>query len=657
MSIAESKKWSASDSASLYEIDRWGDGYFSVSDSGRLVVTPGRDPEEQIDLKELVDGLTQRGLDLPILLRFNGILRDRLKRLSECFGEAIEEFGYNNTYRCVFPIKVNQQRDVVAQFVQHGRSYGFGVEAGSKPEMLAVVAMTDSQTPIICNGFKDDDFIHLAMRAQQIGRTVIPVVEKVSELDLILKHAQVIGVRPTIGMRVKLATRGSGRWQASGGYRSKFGLTVAEMLRQLQMLEDRGMADCFKLLHFHVGSQITHIRQLKAAILEAARIYVNLRRRGAGLEILDVGGGLGVDYDGTHSDNESSMNYSMQEYAKDVVYLVQTVCDEADVPHPELISESGRAVAAHHSVLIVNTLGVTHQGSVQDLPADVPDEYEQPVRDLWLTYQDLTEENMLESFHDSQTSLDLAMNLFSGGYLPLEQRVVAENLYFAICHRVREFAGAMEYVPDDVKHLNRLLSDIYFANFSLFQSIPDSWAIDQLFPVMPIHRLEEQPVRHAVIGDITCDSDGKIDRFVGGEGPQRTLLLHHWIANQPYQIGIFMVGAYQEILGDLHNLFGDTHAVHVDMKDGAVRIDSVVKGDTVNEVLGYVQYDNRELSRRWLEAIESAVQRGLIDNTQAGEMIRFYERSLESYTYLSENGNSVSQVKPVADLATEGITP
>ncbi|TWT79176.1 Biosynthetic arginine decarboxylase [Planctomycetes bacterium CA13] len=644
MSIVEQKQWNADDSASLYEVDRWGDGYFFVSEQGRLVVAPSRDSSETIDLKQLVDGLTQRGVDLPILLRFNGILRDRLKRLSEAFGTAIEEHGYKNRYRCVYPIKVNQQRDVVAQFVHHGRNFGFGVEAGSKPEMLAVVAMTDSETPIICNGFKDDDFIHLAMRAQQIGRTVIPVVEKVSDLDLILKHSQALGVRPTIGMRVKLATRGSGRWQASGGYRSKFGLTVAEMLRQLQKLEERGMADCFKLLHFHVGSQITHIRQLKSAILEAARIYVDLHRRGAGLEMLDVGGGLGVDYDGSHSDNDSSMNYSMLEYAKDVVYLVQTVCDEAEVPHPELISESGRAIAAHHSVLIVNTLGVTQQGSVQDLPTEVPDTFEQPVIDLWMTYNSLTSENMLESFHDSQTSLDLAMNLFSGGYLPLEQRVVAENLYFAICHRVREFSAAMEYVPDDVTHLNRVLSDIYFANFSLFQSVPDSWAIDQLFPVMPIHRLHEQPMRHAVIGDITCDSDGKIDRFVSTEGVQRTLMLHHLNGAEPYQLGIFMVGAYQEILGDLHNLFGDTHAVHVDMEEGSVTIGSVVKGDTVSEVLGYVQYDDRELSRRWLEAIESAVRRGLIDNTQAGEMIRFYERSLESYTYLSEAGNSVSKV-------------
>ncbi len=391
---------------------------------------------------------------------------------------------------------------------------GFGVEAGSKPELLAVVAMTDPKMPIVCNGFKDEEFIQMALLAQRLGRTVIPVVEKVSELDLILKISETLGVRPTIGMRVKLATRGSGRWQASGGYRSKFGLTVAEMLAQLDRLIDRGMGDCFQLLHFHVGSQIGNIRHLKSAILEASRIYVDLHRRGAGLQYLDVGGGLGVDYDGSQTDTESSMNYTMQEYANDVVFHVQTVCDEAEVPHPQLISESGRAVAAQHSVLVMETLGVTSQGNVQSVPMEVPEEYEQPVHDLWMSYDGLTAENMLESFHDAQVALDLCMNLFSGGYLPLEQRVAAENLYFAICHRIRDIASKLGEMPEDVQHLNRMLSDIYFANFSLFQSMPDSWAIDQLFPILPIHRMDEQPTRHAVLGDITCDSDGKVDGFI-----------------------------------------------------------------------------------------------------------------------------------------------
>ena len=636
LSMKHSTKWNASDSSALYEIDRWGDDYFQVSDEGHLLVFPDRDQTRPIDLKSLVDALQQRGLDLPILIRFNGILRDRLKRISECFAEATEQFGYKNRYRCVFPIKVNQQRDVVEQFVHSGRDFGFGIEAGSKPELLAVVAMASADTPIVCNGFKDDDFIQLAMRSQQIGRTVIPVVEKTSELDLILKYSESLGVRPSIGIRVKLATRGSGRWQASGGYRSKFGLTVAELLAQMDRLDHLGMADCFKLLHFHVGSQITNIRPLKAAILEAARIYVDLVRRGAGLEMLDVGGGLGVDYDGSASDQQSSMNYSINEYANDVVYLVKMVCDEANVPHPELISESGRAVAAQHSVLVINTLGTTQQGCVQNIPKSLPNDYEQPVHDLWDTYKDINATNVIESFHDSQMLLDLAMNLFSGGYLPLEQRVAAENLYFGICHKVREIASTFEHPPDDVKHLDRLLSDIYFVNFSLFQSIPDAWAIDHLFPIMPIHRLDERPTRHAVLGDVTCDSDGKIDCFTSADAERTTIRLHPFVPGESYQLGIFMVGAYQEILGDLHNLFGDTHAVHVDMDGDEVSIASVVKGDSVSEVLSYVQYDDRDLIRRLLDAVEAAVRAGRIDNRQAGEMIKFYERSLDGYTYLSE---------------------
>jgi arginine decarboxylase len=489
--------------------------------------------------------------------------------------------------------------------------------------------------PIICNGFKDEEFIHMALLAQRLGRTVIPVVENVSELDLILKISESLDVRPTIGMRVKLATRGTGRWQASGGYRSKFGLTVAEMLTQLDRLIDCDMGDCFQLLHFHVGSQIGNIRSLKAAILEASRIYVDLYRRGAGLQYFDVGGGLGVDYDGSQTDSHSSMNYTMQEYANDVVFHVQTVCNEADVPHPRLISESGRAVAAHHSVLVMETLGVTSQGNVQSVPMEVPAEYEQPVHDLWMSYDNLTAENMRESFHDAQVALDLCMNLFSGGYLPLEQRVTAENLYFAICHRIRDIGSVRGDLSEDVQELDRILSDIYFANFSLFQSMPDSWAIDHLFPILPIHRLKERPTRHAVLGDITCDSDGKVDGFICGGRRRRTLLLHEPRPGQPYQLAVFMVGAYQEILGDLHNLFGDTHAVHVDVQEGTAKVQSIVRGDTVREVLGYVQYEERELADKLEEAVEDSVQGGRINNEQAGETVAFYEKALRHYTYLS----------------------
>ncbi len=631
--------WTVQDAADLYNIARWGQDYFHISNDGTMLVSPSRDPRQLVDLKELVDTLGQQGLKLPILVRFNGILRDRLIQLSDCFQKSIDEYGYQNGYKCVFPIKVNQQREVVQQVIKHGRDLGFGVEAGSKSELLAVVAMTDANTPIICNGFKDADFVCMALMAQRMGRTVIPVIEKVSELDLVLQYAEELGVRPTLGMRVKLATRGSGRWQASGGYRSKFGLTVAELLHQFERLTQRGMADCFQLLHFHVGSQIGSIRHLKSAILEAARIYVGLQNQGAQLKYLDVGGGLGVDYDGSGTDTQSSMNYSLQEYANDVVYHVQSVCDEAKVAHPILISESGRAVSAHHSVLIVETIGVTSQGTDNTLLdsnlSKVIDSYEQPVRDLWDSFQDINQQNMMESFHDSQVALDLCMNLFSGGYLPLKQRVAAEEIYFAICHQVRELAKTLDDVPDELKKLDRMLSDTYFGNFSLFQSLPDSWAINQLFPIAPIHRLDERPSRHAILGDITCDSDGKVDTFVCGASSKNTLRLHEKRSGEPYFLAIFMVGAYQEVLGDLHNLYGDTHAVHVEVGESGWEIESIVKGDTVSEVLGYMQYNDHELVKNLKNAIEAAVQEGRVDKQQANQTMAFYENSLQRYTYLS----------------------
>jgi len=635
MSITEpTTNWTIADAVEAYRLDRWGCGYFSISPQGNLLVHPGTDLEHSVDLSLLVDRLQQRGLELPILIRFNGILRDRLQQLRDCFQRAIDDHSYQGKYRCVFPIKVNQQRDVVQKIIQYGREFGFGLEAGSKPELLAVVAMTDPQMPIICNGFKDDEFIQMAMFAQQIGRTVIPVVEKFTELERIVRLAAQIGVRPQIGFRVKLAARGEGRWKSSGGYRSKFGLTVTEVLRALRYLEEREMADCFHLLHFHPGSQITNIGRLKSAINEAVRIYVDLHKRGAGLKLLDIGGGLGVDYDGSQSNAESSMNYTMQEYANDVVYQVQTVCDEAGVPHPGLITESGRAIAAHHSVLVFNALGSARQ-VVDDLPDTMPEEYEQPVWDLFNAYKDLANErNAIEAFHDAKASLELAMNLFSGGYLPLDQRALAESLFFAISEKVRDIAAKMEYVPEELSSLDRMLSDIYFGNFSLFQSMPDSWAIGQLFPIMPIHRLNEEPTRHAVLGDITCDSDGKIDCFIGNRSPMETIRLHA-IGDRPYYLAAFLVGAYQEILGDLHNLFGDTHAVHVDLNGDQTTIASIVKGDTVSEVLRYVQFDDRELIEKLQEAVEQAVQIGRIDHEQAGNVIRFYENALGGYTYLS----------------------
>ncbi len=535
---------------------------------------------------------------------------------------------------------MNQQRQVVEEVLNFGAQYGFGLEAGSKPELLAVAAMASNETPIICNGFKDAEFIEMAMLAQKMGRHIIPVVEKYTELELILEYAEKVGVRPNIGMRVKLASRGSGRWQSSGGYRSKFGLTVTEILRGLEELKKRDMGDCLKLLHFHLGSQITHIRIIKGALNEAARVYCELVKQGAGLEYMDVGGGLGVDYDGSQTNFESSMNYTLQEYANDVVYHIQTVCDEAGVTHPTIVSESGRAVSAYHSMLIFNVLGTTAFGE-EKIPTVVKDDFEQPVVDLIEAYHGVTQRNAVETYHDAQQALDMAMNLFSGGYLPLDQRAHAENLFFAICEKIHKLCQGMDDVPEDLQPLGELLSDTYFCNFSLFQSIPDSWAIKQLFPVMPIHRLNERPVNHAVIGDITCDSDGKLEQFIDRRDVKKTIKLHAF-NGEPYFLGVFLVGAYQEILGDLHNLFGDTHAVHVrlaengdELVDGA-RVEHIIKGDTVREVLKYVEFDPEALMGKLRRDVEGAVHAGRMEDQQAGRLLKFYEEALMGYTYLED---------------------
>ena len=628
--------WTIADAMELYEVARWGKGYFSIDPTGHLRVHPTKDPQQAIELNQLVDHLLLRGIGLPILIRFRDLLRHRLADIHQAFQSAIAQHQYEGRYVCVYPIKVNQQRQVVEEVLQFGQAYGFGLEAGSKPELLAVVAIAGNDTPIICNGFKDAEFIEMAMLAQKIGRRIIPVVEKYTELGLILDYAARIGVRPEIGMRVKLAARGSGRWQGSGGYRSKFGLTVAEILRGLEELRARGMEDCFKLLHFHLGSQIPNIRIVKGALNEAARIYAELVRLGAGLEYLDVGGGLGVDYDGSQTNFESSVNYTLEEYANDVVYHIQTVCDDAGVKHPTIVSESGRAVVAYHSVLVFNVLGVSGFGEERLPDAAAVDEMEQPLIDLYETYQHLTPRNALESFHDAQQALDMAMNLFTGGYLPIEQRSHAENLFWAICVKLHRLVQQMEEVPEDLQALDETLASTYFGNFSLFQSIPDSWAIKQIFPVMPIHRLNEPPSTVAVIGDLTCDSDGKIDRFVDRRDVKRTLPLHA-VNGEPYYLGVFLVGAYQEILGDLHNLFGDTNAVHVSLDEkGTVVLDAVIKGDTVREVLDYVEFDANTLVTKLRADVEAAERDGKIDFTEAGQLLQFYEDGLQGYTYLED---------------------
>jgi arginine decarboxylase len=632
--------WTVTDASELYEIDRWGKGYFSIGSNGQVRVHATKDPERWIDLKQLVDHLQLRGIGLPILIRFRDILRQRLADIHGAFQAAMTQHSYEGRYFCVYPIKVNQQRQVVEEVLDFGRPYDFGLEAGSKPELLAVIAMATNETPIVCNGFKDAEYVEMAMMAQKMGRRIIPVVEKYTELGLILEYARKVGVRPNIGMRVKLASRGGGRWQSSGGYRSKFGLTVAEVRQGLEALKAAGMQDCFKLLHFHLGSQIPNIRIVKGALNEAARIYTELVKDGAGLEFLDVGGGLGVDYDGSQTNFESSVNYTLEEYANDVVYHIQTVCDDAGVKHPTIISESGRAIVAYHSVLVFNVLGVSGFGEEEIPQNGHGDELEQPLVDLKETYQNLTARNALESYHDAQQALDMALNLFNGGYLPLGQRCLAETLFWAIATKLRKLVQGMDEVPEDLQGLDDTLADTYFCNFSLFQSIPDSWAIKQLFPVMPIHRLHEPPTRQAVLGDITCDSDGKLDQFIDRRDVKRTLALHPFVGD-PYYIGVFLVGAYQEILGDLHNLFGDTHAVHVSLDPtGNVMLESVIKGDTVREVLDYVEFDADTLVRKLRDSVEAAVRDGRIDFEESGRLLRFYEDGLHGYTYLEEPSDS-----------------
>lgn len=629
----QTRRWTVADAEELYEVQSWGKGYFSVNAAGHVCVHPEKDPQRAIDLKHLVDRLVVRGIQTPVLIRFGGILKHRLGEIKQAFEEAIREHNYRGRYHLVYPIKVNQQRQVVEEILRYGATYQFGLEAGSKPELLAVIALADNATPIVCNGFKDARFIETAMLAQKMGRNIFLVVEKYTDLELILHFAEEVGVRPNIGIRVKLAALGSGKWQSSGGHRSKFGLTVSEILRALRELKEHDMADCFKLLHFHLGSQITNIRHIKTALTEGARVFADLFKQGAGLQYLDVGGGLGVDYDGSQTTFESSVNYTLQEYANDVVYHIQQVCDDAGIPHPTIFSESGRAVVAYNSVLVFNVLGVADRGE-NGIPEHISEDAEQPLHDLRQTYDNLNVRNLLESFHDAQEAMENTINLFNNGYMSLEQRAFAENLYWAICRKIFRLIQHLDYVPEELEVLDSLLSETYFCNFSLFQSLPDSWAIKQLFPIMPIHRLTEQPTQRGVLADITCDSDGKIDRFIDRHDVKRTLPLHVF-RGEPYYIGVFLVGAYQEILGDLHNLFGDTNAVHVGLdEDGDLVVETVINGDTVREVLSYVEFDPNTLVVRLRNSLEEAIRRGRIDDRQAGRLLRFYESGLEGYTYL-----------------------
>ncbi|MEM7048011.1 MAG: biosynthetic arginine decarboxylase [Acidobacteriota bacterium] len=628
-------RWSSEDSSELYNIGGWANGYFSATPAGTLAVHPEGEAGPRIDLKELVDEVSERGIGLPLLIRFSEIVKARVEELHAAFEGAIDAYDYRGSYQGVYPIKVNQNRFLVEKLVEYGRPYNYGLEAGSKPELLAVMAMLDDPAAlIICNGYKDEEYVETALLASKLGLRVVLVVEKQSELELVRRVAERTKVRPMLGIRARLSARGSGHWEESGGDGSKFGLGSRGLVAAVHFLAAADMLDCFQLLHFHIGSQISAIRSVKEALREASRLYVNLVRMGAPLGFLDVGGGLGVDYDGSGTDFASSLNYTLQEYANDVVFGVKDVCDSAGVAHPVLVSESGRATVAHHAALVVETLGVA-EFTVGEIPEALPDDVEAPLRNLLDGHHELSEENFLETFHDALSYRDECLSLFSLGHLSLEHRALADDIFLATCRRILDIARARRQMPDELESLEHLAADTYFCNFSIFQSLPDSWAIDQLFPVMPIHRLDEEPERRATLADITCDSDGKIDRFIDRRQVKRLLELHRLRPGEPYLLGVFLVGAYQESLGDLHNLFGDTNTVQVSLdREGGYSIDDVVEGDTVTEVLRYVRYSRRELLARIRRSAEGALRRGMMSRQEARDLISLYETGLSGYTYL-----------------------
>ena len=632
--MTQDRAWSVADALENYGVPNWSAGYFGINEKGHVIVHPQGPEGPTADLKELVDEVRQRGIDLPLLLRFTGILKERIRALHEAFYRAIQECGYRGDYRGVFPVKVNQQRWVIEEIVNIGRQYHYGLEAGSKPELLAVMAMLDDDAAlIVCNGYKDEEYIETALLANRLGRNVILVVEKFSELKLIAAVSRRLGVKPRIGMRIKLSSKGAGRWEASGGDRSKFGLFSGALMEALDFLREQELLDCFELMHFHVGSQISNIRNIKNSLREASRFFVELCKAGAPLKYFDVGGGMGVDYDGSQTNFHSSVNYSMQEYANDVVYAIYQQCEDEGVPHPTIVSESGRAVVAHHAVLVVNVLGVS-KFSAKAIPESVHEDAPQVLKNLVSTFKDVTRKNVIESYHDALQYKDECLTLFSLGHLSLQDRVNCENVFWALVQKILRIAHELDDLPEEIQPLEKTLSDTYFCNFSVFQSVPDSWALDMLFPIMPIHRLDERPTRKGVLCDITCDSDGKIEHFIDKRDVKDVLELHAVEDGEPYFIGMFLVGVYQEVLGDLHNLFGDTNAVQVTITENGYLLDHVVPGDTVDEVLRSVMYSRESLLDRMRRSTEIALRAGQMTLEESRHLLRAYEEGLNGYTYL-----------------------
>lgn len=626
-------EWNVERSARLYQIRGWGSPYFFINEGGHVVVQPNPELERQLDLFELARDLQARGIPLPILVRFAEIIAHRIKAVNNAFGQAIAENDYKGVYRGVYPVKVNPQRHVVQEVVEAGKQYNFGLEVGSKPELLiALSMMRDSGGLIICNGYKDSTFMETALIAQQFDKTVIIVLEQLGELDLVLKAAKRLGITPNIGVRAKLASKGMGRWAESAGERAKFGLSTAEMVELVDRLNDAGMIDCLKLLHFHIGSQISSIIPIKNALQEATNIYVELAKMGAPMGYIDVGGGLAIDYDGSKTDFHASSNYTLAEYAADVVGTILEGCNKADLKHPTIVSESGRAVVAHHSVLLFDVVGANeiHFGE----PVEPKPGSSRVLKELYETYKGILPKNVQESWHDASQAKEEAQSLFRYGYLSLRERAQAERLYLHCAEKIRDTARRLKFVPEELQVVEKLMSTIYYCNFSVFQSAPDTWAIDQLFPIMPIHRLEEEPMVRATLADLTCDSDGVIDHFIDVEDVKGTLDVHPYRPDEPYVLGMFLNGAYQEILGDLHNLFGDTNAVHVELTDYGYRVTHVVKGDSMTEVLRYVAHQPEEMIESVREQAESALSSGRITLQQMKLLMRHYERTMGVYTYL-----------------------
>ena len=631
--------WTVQDSLELYSVPAWGAGFFTINPAGHVAVRPRGNGGHEIDLLELVKDLEQRGLRKPLLIRFSDILAARVEGIAKGFERAMAEYGYRGNYRGVYPIKVNQQRHVVEEIVQYGAPLRVGLEAGSKPELLVALALLDTpEALIICNGYKDRAYVETALLAQRIGRTPYIVIDRPGEIDLVIKTSRELGIRPHLGVRARLSTRGAGKWVESTGDRSKFGLSAPEIVEAVDRLRAEDMLDCLELLHFHIGSQITAIRAHKDALAEASRVFVGLHELGARPHVLDVGGGLGVDYDGSSTNFHSSMNYTVQEYANDVVSSVQEACDEAGVAHPDIVTEAGRAMVAHHSVLIFDVLGVQER-STGTRPAPVEESDPKVLHDLAEVHRTITKKNAVEAYHDALQLKEEASTLFSLGYLDLKGRARLEALFWSCCEKIARVAREMDAdsIPEELESLEKGLADTYYANLSVFQSMPDHWAVKQLFPILPIHRLDEKPTRRGLFVDLTCDSDGKIDQFIDMHDVKDVLELHSWNGG-PYYIGVFLVGAYQEILGDLHNLFGDTDAVHVTLADdGSYRVERVVEGDDVEHVLAYVQYDRRALIEKVRVTIEEAARKGQITLEESARLRRRYEQGLQEYTYLARD--------------------